>query len=114
MVQEELQQCQVVRAEVSSQEEIAAESAVEVLHQRAGPDRPGGQLSHRGLDLVEPTAKSLLESCVLGPASRVALVARHGPEDLPGQVRGDLELLPEPLQLLVKHASEGQQVVPLV
>jgi hypothetical protein len=36
------------------------------------------------------------------------------PTSLPGSFRMDLKLRPKPLQLIIEHASEGQQVVPLV
>ncbi len=114
MVQEELRQRQVVRAEVSPQEEVAAEPAVEVLHQRTSPDRPSGQLNHRSLDVVESTAKLLLEGRVLAPAPWVALVTRNSPKELAEQFHGDLELPPKPLQFLVEHACEGQQVISLI
>src|SRR6202043_853904 len=38
MVEEELQQRQVIVAEVTAQKEVAAQAAVEVLDQRTGPD----------------------------------------------------------------------------
>ena len=88
VVQEELQQRQVIRAQVSPEEEVTPKPAVEVLHQRTGPDRPFGQRGHRRLDLVEPTAKSLSDGRFLGPAPRVALVACQDAEELPKQFRG--------------------------
>ena len=63
---------------------------------------------------MEPTAKSLADGRFLGPAPRVALVACQDAEESPEQFGGYLELLPQQLQLLVEHAREGQQVVPLV
>src|SRR5256885_1388615 len=83
VVQEELQQRQVIRAQVPPEEEVTPKPAVEVLHQRTGPDRPLGQRDHRGLDLVEPTAKSLADGRFLGPAPWVALVACQDAEESP-------------------------------
>src|SRR4051794_33127239 len=109
VVQEELQQRQVIRAQVPPEEEVTPKPAVEVLHQRTGPDRALCQRSHCDLDLVEPTTESFADGRFLSPAPWVALVARQDTEELPEQLRGYLELLPQHLQLLVECAREGQQ-----
>ena len=44
----------------------------------------------------------------------VAFVACQRPKEAPGQVRGDLELLPQELQVLIEPTREGQQVIALV
>src|ERR1700674_1182723 len=107
VIQEELQQRQVIRAQVPPEEEVTPKPTVEVLHQRTGPDRALGQRGHCGLDLVEPTAKSLAYGCFLGPAPRGALAACQNAEKSPEQFCGYLELLPQQLQLLIEHQREG-------
>src|SRR4051812_966204 len=114
VVQEELQQRQVIGAQVPPEEEVTPKPAVEVLHQRTGPNRPPGQRGHCRLDVVEPAAKSPSYDRFLSPAPRVVLVARQDAEELPEQPCGDLELLPQQLQLLIESASEGEAVVSLV
>ena len=52
MVQEELQQRQVVLAQLPPQEEVAAQPAVEVLDPTAGPHNPIGELLHLGTHAV--------------------------------------------------------------
>src|SRR5512135_3444116 len=52
VVQEELQQRQVVLPQLPPQEEVAAQPAVEVLDQTAGPHHPIGELLHLGADSV--------------------------------------------------------------
>ena len=52
VVQEELKQRQVVLAQLPPQEEVAAQPAVEVLDQTAGPHHPIGELLHLGTHAV--------------------------------------------------------------
>src|SRR5512135_2604609 len=52
VVQEELKQRQVVLPQLPPQEEVAAQPAVEVLDQTAGPHNPIGELLHVGTHAV--------------------------------------------------------------
>ena len=52
VIQEELKQRQVVLPQLPPQEEVAAQPAIEVLDQTAGPHNPIGELLHRGADAV--------------------------------------------------------------
>ena len=56
VVQEEPQEFQVLLSDLPPQEEVAAQTAVEVLHQRTGPRRFRQHLTHGGRDLVESAA----------------------------------------------------------
>src|SRR5260370_22279319 len=68
MVEEELEQTQVVVAEVTAQEEIAAQSAVEILDHGTGPDRVA-------LDVVQRLADREIAFAQEAPQRRVTVPA---------------------------------------
>src|SRR5208337_4509144 len=59
VVQEELKQRQVVLPHLPPQEEVAAQPAVEVLDQTAGPHHPIGELPHVGRDCTCKTSRAV-------------------------------------------------------
>ena len=114
VVQVELQQRQIVRAQVPAEEKVGPQPTVEVFHQRTGPNRVLGQRGDGELNLVEPAPEVLAHGRFLGPAPWVALVARQRPEQAPWQFSGDLEVAPQLLQILIEPTGEGEEIVPLI
>jgi hypothetical protein len=74
VIQEELQQRQIIHAEVPAEEEIAPQPAVDVLDQRAGSDRSAGQGSNGCVNVIKPAARLFSDRPLLSPSPRIALV----------------------------------------
>lgn len=111
MVQEELQQFQVARANVAAQEEVAAQPAVEVLDDRAGADDLLAQGAHGLLDAMEAAAQSSPQRQLLPPAQRLARVQLLDIEQFADDRQGRLEVGGEFGQILVELQGESQELV---
>src|SRR5713101_2213847 len=90
MVEEELQQGQVVRTQLSAQEEVAAQSAVDVLDDRTGADDMVRYVTHGFAQVVEMVAEFLPQRRFLLPTQRLTAVACLEVEQLPDDVDGDV------------------------
>src|SRR5260370_34705282 len=75
MVEKELQQGQVVRAEVSAQEEVTAQSAIDVLDDRTGAYDLVRHATHGFAQVVEMVAEFLPQRRLLLPAQGLTGVA---------------------------------------
>src|SRR5712692_926073 len=114
MVEKELQQHQVVGAELSAQEEVVTQSAVEVLDDRTGADDVLGQVAHGFLEGVEAVAELLAQRRFFWPTSRLAFVQGQQVEQFADDGHGDLELGGQVGQVLVELGGEGQELVVVV
>src|SRR5258705_9908461 len=74
MVEEELEEFQVSRAQLATQEKIVAQSAVEVLDDRAGADDLFAQGAYGLLQRVEAVTQSCTQRYLFLPAERLAFV----------------------------------------
>ena len=59
MVEKELQQDQVIGAQLSAQEKVVAQSAVDILDDRTGADDALGQVVHGFIEVVKAVAELL-------------------------------------------------------
>ena len=110
MVEKELQQDQVVGAELSAQEEVTAQSAVDVLDDRTGADDVLGQLTHGCLELVEARAELLTQRRFFLPTSWLAFVQSQKVEQFADAGHGDLEIGGELGQIFIELGGEGQEL----
>src|SRR5260370_26977549 len=109
MVEKELQQGQVVWAQVSAQEEVAAQSPIDVLDDRTGAYDMVRHVTHGFAQVVEMVAEFLPQRRFLLPAQRLTAVAGLQVKQLPDDVDGDLELGGQVFQVAVELSGEGQQ-----
>src|SRR5260370_35927843 len=109
MVEKELQQGQVVWAQVSAQEEVAAQSAIDVLDDRTGAYDMVRHVTHGFAQVVEMVAEVLPQRRFLVPAQRVTAVAGLQVKQLRDDVDGDLELAAQVSQAPVECGGEDQQ-----
>ena len=65
VVEEELQQVQIVRTQVTPQEEVVAQAAVEILDHGTGPDCAPAHRGYGLIELIEPPAQLLPQAIVL-------------------------------------------------
>src|SRR5713226_2177704 len=107
MVEEELQQLQVARADFSAQEKVAAQPAVDVLDDRAGTH---DLLTQGLLDLVETAMQPLAQGRLFLPKQRQTLVERLQVEQVADEGEGHLELGSEFGQVLVELPRESQKL----
>src|SRR5215510_1056433 len=114
MVEEEAEQFQVIRSEVATQEEVAAQATVEVLHQGAGTDHFASQLFQDRAEVIEATAELLAQGGFLLPALRPALIEGLEIKQLARDRDVDLELRGDGLEIAVELRREVEQVVALL
>ena len=114
MVEEKLQQRQVVRPQVAAEEEVAAESAVEVLDHRTGAGCAFGQFSDGHADGKEPMAESLAQRGLAQPTFGMIQVEDFVVERLTQRGDRKLKLDGQFRQGLVELFREGQQLIALV
>ena len=93
---------------MSTEEKVASEATIEVLHQRTSPDRLLGQRDNLKLNRMEPAPELFSDGRFLGPAAWIAVVARSRPEQTPQQFRGNLQFLSPLLQIDIELVCEGE------
>ena len=113
VVEEELQQRQVVVAQVPAQEEVAAQAAVEVLDEGTGPDGAVAQfvecLAQREVALSQDTTQRRVAVPAFGAVEGDGL---HG-EELAYVFGSDRQDSGQGREVAVELGGEGEQVVPL-
>ena len=97
VIQEELQQRQMIRTQVPAQAEIAAEPAVDVLHQRVGPDCLVGQCGDRCVNVLNRPRSPfrMADSSAKSPGWVPAAPALGRPSADPGSASPELALRQE-------------------
>src|ERR1700740_1969954 len=113
VVQEKLQQHQVISAQMTTQEEITPQSAVEVLDHTAGTHYLAQQLRHRltqhPVSTTPTLPQRLLPLPTLWPLGR----QRQHLAGFFDRRRGNSEFLGQSLEILVELLGKGQQILPL-
>lgn len=114
VIDKETKQLQVVVTDMTAQEEIIAQTAVEILDNRTCPRCVGHRFLDGTLDIVEPVPKLLAERGLALPIGRTSIV--HALEftycmdkaDGDTKPRGDLG------EFLIENTDEGQNLTPLI
>ena len=91
VVEEELEQGQVVGAELSAEGEVVPQPAVEVLDQGTGADGALGQFADGFVEVVETLLELLAEFGRALPAARVGVAQVLATQQLAERRDGDLE-----------------------
>src|SRR5450755_925773 len=92
MIEEELQQLQVARADFPTQEKVVAQSAVDVLDDRTGADHPLAQVTHGLFERVESATQMFAQGRFFLPTERLAFVQSLQVEQVADDGEGHLEL----------------------
>ena len=114
MVEKELQQLQVARADFPTQEKVVAQPTVDVLDDRTGADDLLAQVTHGLLQRMETIPQALSQRRLLLPAERLALVQRLQVEQFANAGDRRRKLGGEIGQILLKLQGESQDLVPVV
>ena len=114
MVEKELQQDQVLGAELSAQEEISAQATVDVLDDRTGANNAVSQVVHGSLKVVKLVAELLAQRRFFLPTERLVLVEGLEIEHFADDGHGNRKLGGEVGQVLVKLGRESQELLAMV
>src|SRR5260370_16029741 len=114
MVEEELKQGQVVRAEVPTEGEVVPQPTVEILDQGAGANGMVGHFADGLVDIVEAVMESLWELGLTTPATRVGVAEVLQTQQFAERVDGDLESGGEFGEVAVEFLSEAEQLIAMV
>src|ERR1019366_2313350 len=114
MVEEELQQVQIARADLPAQEKVASQPAVDVFDDRTGTHHLLAQSTHGLFDRVETTTQLFAQGRLFLPTPRLALVERLQVEQFADSGEGRLELGGELGQVLVELPRESQELVAVI
>src|SRR5271165_6671941 len=114
MIEKELQQLQVTGADFPTQEEVASQSAVDVLDDRTGADDLRAQARHGLFQSMETAMQAFLQPRLLVPIQRLALVQRLQVKQFADDGHRHLELDGEISQVPIQLPSESQEFVAVI
>src|SRR5205814_2433674 len=108
MVEEELQQGQIVAADMTAQEEVIPQPAVEIFDDGTGSNRGTCQVLERLPQGVITPAESLPSDGLALPALRLIGIDQLPMEELPDQRFGEFKVLSQGGQVPVQPNREGE------
>lgn len=114
VVEIELEQGQVVGAEVSSEGEVGAQTTVEIFDQGAGPDGAVGHFADSFADVVEAVMELLAELGLTLPAAWVGVAQVLQTQEFAERALGDLKAGSEFGEVGVEFVGEAEQLVAMV
>src|SRR5262249_51468859 len=114
VVEEELEQGQVVGAEVAPQGKVVPQPTVEVLDQGTGPDRVLGQVLDGLVEVVEPPVELLAEFGRALPTAGVGVTEALQAEQGAARSDGDVKPGGEFGEIAAELGGEAEQLVAMV